>query len=158
MNIRSLQFHFDELETFLANCPVDFQILGINEPKLKKANPPTTNIILPGFTYEHMTTKSANVGALFYIKNVINYKLRPDLDINKDKELKSIFIEILTKNSKNILVGSIYRHPCMHSKQFNNLFLKSLTNKLSKESDKEIILLGDFNIDLIKTNSNNNAS
>ena len=30
MNINSLQFHFDELET-LANCPIDFQILGIAE-------------------------------------------------------------------------------------------------------------------------------
>ena len=38
----------------------------------------------------------------------------------------------------------------MHPQEFNSLFLKSLTNKLSKESNKEIILLGDFNIDLIK--------
>ena len=157
MNINSIQFHFDELETFLANSPIDFQILGITESRLKEANPPTANIILPGFTYEHMPIKSANGGALLYIKNGINYKLRPDLNINKDKELESTFIEILTKNSKDILIGCIYRYPCMHPKEFNNLFLKSLTNKLNKENNKEIILLGDFNIDLIKTNSNNNA-
>ena len=29
LNINTLQFHFDELELFLANCPIDFQILGI---------------------------------------------------------------------------------------------------------------------------------
>ena len=29
LNINTLQFHFDELESFLANCPIDFQILGI---------------------------------------------------------------------------------------------------------------------------------
>ena len=46
----------------------------------------------------------------------------------------------------------------MHPQEFNSLFLKSLTNKLSKESNKKIIILGDFNIDLIKTNTNNNAS
>ena len=46
----------------------------------------------------------------------------------------------------------------MHPKEFNSLFLKFLLNKLSKESNKEIILLGDFIIDLIKTNLNNNAS
>ena len=93
MNIKSLQFHFDEFESF-------FQMLGITESRIKEANPPTVNIMLPGFTYEHMPTKSANGGALQYIKNGINYKLRPDLSINKDKELGSIFIEILTKNSK----------------------------------------------------------
>ena len=78
MNINSLQFHFDELETFSANCPI-----GIIESMLKEA---TTNIILPGLTYEHMPTKLANGGALLYIKNGINYKLRPGLNINKDKE------------------------------------------------------------------------
>ena len=87
MNMNSLQFHFDELETFLANCPIDFQVLGITEYRLKEVNAPATNIILPGSTYEHMPTKSANGGTLLYIKNSINYKLRPDLNIDKDKEL-----------------------------------------------------------------------
>ena len=45
-------------------------------------------------------------------------KLRPDLNINKGKELESIFIEHLAKNLKNILDGCI----CMHPKEFNNLF------------------------------------
>ena len=126
MNIDSLQFYFDELETFQANCPIDFQVLGITESRLTEANPPATNIILPGFNYEHIPTKSANGDALLYIKNGINYKVRPDLNINKDKELESIFIGIITKNSKNIIVGCIYRHPCMHPQEFNSLFLKSL--------------------------------
>ena len=111
----------------MANCPIDFQVLGITESRLKEANSPTTNIILPGFTYEHMPAKSANGGALLYIKNCINYKLRPDLNINKGKELESIFIEIITKNYKNIIVGCIYKYPCMHPQKFNSLFLTSLT-------------------------------
>ena len=141
----------------MANCPIDFQLLGITESRLNQANPPSTNAILPGFNYEHMPTKSANGGALLYIKNAINYKLRPDLNIDKDKELKSIFIEIITKNSKNIIVHCIYRHPCLDPQELNSLLLKSLTNKVSKERNKKIILLGDFIIDLIKTNKNDNA-
>ena len=70
MNINSLQFHFDGLETFLANCTIDFQILGITESRCKEANPPTTNIVLPGFIYEHMPTKQANGCALLYIKMI----------------------------------------------------------------------------------------
>ena len=45
MTVNSLQFHLDELETFLANFPVDFQVLGITESRLKEANPPATNIL-----------------------------------------------------------------------------------------------------------------
>ena len=47
----------------------------------------------------------------------------------------------------------------MHRKEFNDLFLKSLTKRLIyQKKKKEVILLGDFNIDLIKSNSNANAS
>ena len=46
----------------------------------------------------------------------------------------------------------------MHPKEFNDLLLKSLTERLTKENNKEVILLGDFNIDLIKSNSNANTS
>ena len=62
-----------------------------------------------------MPTKSANGGALLYIKDTINYKLRPNLNVEKEKELESIFIEILQKTSKNIIIGCIYRHQQINS-------------------------------------------
>ena len=70
--------------------------------------------------------------------------------------MESVFIEILTRKfSTNILVCCSYRHPYastyMHLKEFNNLVLKYLTDKLNKGNNKEIILLDDFSIDLIKT-------
>ena len=34
----------------------------------------------------------------------------------------------------------------MHPKDVNDLFLKSLTKRLTKENQREVILLGDFNI------------
>ena len=45
-----------------------------------------------------MPTKSANGGALLYIKDTTNYKLRPDLNVEKEKELESIFTETLQNN------------------------------------------------------------
>ena len=103
-------------------------------------------------------TKSANGGALLSIRDTLNYKLRPDLNVEKEKELESIFSKILQKTSKSVIIGWIYRHPCMHPKEFNNLFSKCLTERLIKEYNKKVILLGDFIIVLIKSNSNANAS
>ena len=68
MNINSLQFYFDELVTFLANFPNDFQILGITESRLKEANPLTTNIMLPGFAYEHMPKKQPMEALCYTLK------------------------------------------------------------------------------------------
>ena len=54
-------------------------------------------------------------------------------------------------------VGCIYRHPCMQQSEFNEEYLKPLSEKLISEN-KEVILLGDFNIDLLKCDSNKNVS
>ena len=71
--------------------------------------------------------------------------------------MESVFIEIIQKNSKNMVVGCIYRHPCMQHSEFNDEYLKPLSEKLISEN-KEVILLGDFNIDLLKCDSNKNVS
>ena len=53
-----------------------------------------------------------------------------------------------------MIVGSIYRHPSSHLtvNQFNNDYVEQLLQKMSAEN-KMCSLMGDFNIDLLKTNS-----
>ena len=53
----------------------------------------------------------------------------------------------------NIIVGCIYTHPDNNIDDFNTNYLRPLLQKLSKESSKNVFLLGDFNIDLLKFNS-----
>ena len=77
--------------------------------------------------------------------------------IYKKRELESVFIEIIQNDSKNMAVGCIYRHSCMQLSEFNDEYLKLLSEKLISEN-KEVILLGDFNIDLLKCDSNKNVS
>ena len=45
----------------------------------------------------------------------------------------------------------------MHHSEFNDEYLKPLSEKLISEK-KEVILIGDFNIDLLKGDSNKNVS
>ena len=147
LNMNSLSFHYDELESLISESKNDFQIIGISETRLKKTQETTTNIHLKNYNIEHVPTESSNRGVLLYIKKAINYKLRPDLMIYKKRELEPVFIEIIQKDFKNIVVGCIYRHPCMQQSEFNDEYLRSLSEKLISEN-KEVILLSDFNIDL----------
>ena len=71
--------------------------------------------------------------------------------------MDSVYFEITQRGSKNMVVGCIYRHPCMQHSEFNDKYLKPLSEKLISEN-KEVILLGDFNIDLLKCDSNKNVS
>ena len=94
---------------------------------------------------------------LLDIKKAINYELRPDLMIYKKRELESVFIKIIQKDSKNMVVGCIYRHPYMQLKEFNDENLKPLSENIISEI-KEVILLGDFIIDPQNCDSNKNVS
>ena len=53
----------------------------------------------------------------------------------------------------NVIVECIYRHPDNNIDDFNTNYRRLLLQKLTKEWSKNIFLLGDFNIDLLKFNS-----
>ena len=100
LNISSLPYNFDQLETLLTTLKVKFNILGITESRLKTGKQPTNNIDLWGYVVESTHTDASCGGALLYTNKSINYKLRKDLKIHKSKEVESIFIEIINKKRK----------------------------------------------------------
>ena len=78
--------------------------------------------------------------------------MRNDLKIYKYKEFESVFIEIISRKGKNTIAGCIYRHLCMEVTEFNEVFLQIIHEQFSYEN-KEIIVMGDFNIDILKYDS-----
>ena len=56
-----------------------------------------------------------------------------------------------------MIIGCIYKHPCMPIEEFNDEYILLLLEKASKEN-KPLILLGDFNINLLKSDSDNSVS
>ena len=153
LNVSSLGCHFDELHTLLANSKTKFDFIGISETGHKKSNSYIQNITLDGYNFIECTTESRKGRVGLFISKKHDFKPRPDLKIYKTKELESIFIEIPNKKGKNLVVGCIYRHPCMSITEFNENYLETTLEKLSLEN-KNIILLGDFNINLINYESN----
>ena len=88
----------------------------------------------------------------------MKYKNRTDLNISQAKQqLESSFVEINNKNKKNTIVGCIYKHPNMSIFEFISDFLEALLNKISFEK-KEVILLGDYNINLLNCESDKSTS
>ena len=62
-------------------------------------------------------------------------------------QVESTFVEINNAKKANIAVGCIYKHPNMDVIEFNN-HLNQMLEKVTKEQ-KQLILLGDFNINLL---------
>ena len=65
-------------------------------------------------------------------------------------------MEIDQNRKKNVICGSIYRHPNSNIDDFI-IYMVKILDKLSKE-DENPILMGDFNLNLLNYQGNNDVS
>ena len=71
---------------------------------------------------------------------------------------ESTFVEIINENEKNMVAGCIYyKHPKQTIPDFLDNHLLPLLEKLSNEN-KQILIMGDFNINLPNYDDKNNAN
>ena len=100
---------------------------------------------LPGYVFlQRIRNVSVGGGIGIFLKQEIKFKRKYDLE----NHLESLWIEICLKNSKSVLIGCYYRPPEGSKYLINNfseVFEEQLTNVV--KTNKEIIILGDFNID-----------
>ena len=107
---------------------------------------------MDNYDFVNANRTSRNGGAVeIYITKDINFNLRRDLNINDENIMESTFVEIITPNKKNIVIGVIYRPPNSKFNSFENE-INQILSKIDKEN-KICYLMGDFNIDLLKSES-----
>ena len=152
LNIHSLQYHKNDLDTLLDLLKVKFDIIAISETKLLKDVAPVQDIDLPNYEKEYTPTEASKGGTLLYISNKLNYKPRKDLEVYEPKKLESTFVEIINTTGKNFIVGCIYKHHTICPRDFTDA-MSPLLRKLSREK-KPCYLAGDFNMNLLQVENN----
>ena len=152
INIASLSLHIDDLRTLLHVLDHPFDVIAVSETKIKEDSNPITNIDIDGYNFVHTPTKTDFGGVGLFIKNNFTLKPRDDLSLSVRSVFESIFIELESVNSKNLVIGCIYRHHTPIA-NFTTIFSEKILNTLSNSKNKVCALLGDFNIDLLKTDT-----
>ena len=121
-NINGLEMKHDLLQNFLVNSSINFDIIAITETSLKNENNNfKTNICIEGYQNFSLSSKSNKGGSTIYAKSDLDILERTDLNISND-DYESIWLEIKNEKSKNIICGSVYRHPHNNNDEFNNFF------------------------------------
>ena len=106
---------------------------------------------MQNYSFEFTPAESNAGGTLLYIANHLSCKPHTDLSLNKVNHLESTFIEIINSGKTNIIVACLYKYSNMDVSYFNKNYLNTLLDKLLKEN-KQVFLLGDFNINLLNYN------
>ena len=123
---------------------------------------PIQNIEIPGYhDFIFDSSETSHGGTGFYVKKSLAYNIRNDLKLKPpgSGDFESTFLEITLPAKKNLIVECIYRHPSskITVDQFNKDYIEPLLAKISSEN-KICSLLGDFNIDLLKTDTHSDAN
>ena len=152
LNIRSLLAHQHELKVLLQqlcnkNSPID--VVALSKTFLTKKVEKLVNIF--GYIlHSNCRTECKGGRVCFLIKKGIHYRPRRDLEEFIEKESEHIFIEIISKCGKKIIMGSSYRAPNTNSSKFTDHVKKVITKVQSERDEKELILCMDHNLDLLK--------
>ena len=154
-NARSIlkEGKLDEYELLLESINNPFHIMAFSETWLKTSNCDRASFQDFDHIYNirplngEIDDKEGGGGLSLFIKTGLNYKVRYDMTLMLSF-IETLFIEVLI-NQKKYIVGLIYRVPNENIDIFND----TLNNILEPiKNSNEVILLGDFNIDLLKDN------
>ena len=163
-NARSLPKNFMQFEALLAQLSIQnfsFEILTFTETWLDSFLESTINFDTYVPVMKHKSPVKEGGGLAIFVKTGIKFKLRNDLffPLEKQNQFDGIFIEIEANNkhTRPLVLGNLYRSPSFNSSTDFSQSLSSIIEKLNTEN-KDIIIVGDLNIDLIKSNTHKETS
>ena len=144
----------DNILEFLStdSSNTDFDVICISETSMTDGVEIPNNAKITGYNEPFSTnTLSSKGGVTIFAKNP-NVIERTDLKI-QNVEFEGVWIEINNPRSKNRIIGCLYRHPHYNNIENFSEYVSECVTKLSKEN-KEVYIAGDFNIDLLKYETN----
>ena len=141
-NVRSLRRNLENFQVHLLDeLDYPFSVIGISETKITTSSGLDFNPHIPNYQFEYVPTPLLCGGIGMYINSHLNYTV---LEKASKEAFQALWIEIEFLHGKNIICGIVYRQ---HNspEEFQTYF-----EKLSS-SNKPIYIMGDFNIDLLKS-------
>ena len=147
LNVNHIYNKITDITTTLSNSGKPFHVFGLSESRLT-INMPSCDLSIPGYSILRRDSKANNeTGLIIYINDILSYKHLSHLD---QPGVEAVWLEIGFSKSTPILVGFCYRNPASRV-DWVHAFTAMMDNVVFES--KELILLGDFNIDLQKPNS-----
>src|SRR5271155_2384580 len=146
VNCRSFRANFDKLCNLIATTTYNPSIIAVTETWL---SPATEELYgLPDYNFfSKSRTARVGGGVGFFVKNGL--KVKPCLDLQCTMSFECIFVELCQSNAPNIICGCIYRPPDQDVALFNTHICDLLSIITARYKKKIIMLMGDFNINLL---------
>ncbi|XP_043963037.1 uncharacterized protein LOC122825626 [Gambusia affinis] len=168
LNINGLRKKTHEVKHIIARDKL--HVVALCETKLN-SKVKHSEVYIPGFSMwrKDRNDKSNNTGGgiALYIQDHIKTRLRPDLmtaEVDEENpEAEIIWVELdlpkageTDQENRRVLLGCCYR-PTKDKKKYLKHIKKTITLLSEKDKDKDIFLMGDFNIDWLSNSEKKEA-
>ena len=156
VNIRGLKINFENFRNLLNNTGSSFDIICLTETWC--SNPEIINSLYfdtnnyQAIPFKRKTNKRGG-SILIYVKTDLMYDIRKDLSIY-DKEKEILATEIISNESKNMLLSCCYRPPKGITENLT-AYLASIFQGVQNEKKKSFII-GDFNLNCLNYSEDSN--
>ena len=157
INIVSLPSNMNELLHFLSRFDKKPDIISLTETKITETNNTHFNPFLENYTFYNIRSKTHFGSIGMFIRDNLSCKLRPDFTEKGLFEMLWFEISFNERNSDKSIFGIIYRHPGLATIPTFTTRIENIIEKLNQEKVTYYIL-GDYNINLIKTDEIHNIS
>jgi hypothetical protein len=148
--------NFDVLfQSLSKNYGFNFDLISFTETWLDDSLEQLVDF--PGYSkvMKHKHGKKEGGGLAVFVKENFKFHVRNDIFVPLEHIdcFDCLFIELQLK-PKNIIIGLLYRSPSHNTVSTFNEFILNVTEKISREGRK-LVLMGDFNINLLRSNNEN---
>ena len=106
---------------------------------------------IPGYSFEYIPTPLSSGGVGLFIDELLNCRI---LEKISNEAFQALWAEITFENKKNVICGILYRQH--NSPERFQLYFDECIEKFTP-SGKDIVIMGDFNIDLLKCELSNHS-
>ena len=153
VNCRGLSANWESFQNLLCSMHGDsfsFDLIGISEI-YRCCN--DSRLSLPGYhdLISRCREDGPRGGVGLFVKDKLNYTIRDDISVFIPHVFESVFIEIINKTERNLIVGVIYR-PNTEPHADMDIFSSNIEDIMDtiQHEHKQCMIMGDFNVDLLK--------
>ena len=160
-NIQSINAKFSELEAFVEELNMinfKFSLICLQETWIDESED-ISPFHLQGYDcISQGKTCTSKGGLIIYIDD--QYKSKVICNLNTYQQWEGLVVKVQSNLSKTVTIGNIYRSPRTRNEDLS-AFIDELTpiiSSLEKNCNNDIVIAGDFNINLLKLNENEMVS
>ena len=153
-NVRSVKGPGMELlEGELRRWGVRWDVVGLAETWLDEES--EKNVSLEGYGMVCASRRGRGGGVALLVRDGLTYRERPDLGTFDEGKFESVFIEVIRgRGRRNDVIGVVYRPPGGEIAGFN----AEMARVLDRLEGVNGYVMGDFNVDLIKSGTHGPTS